>query len=120
MVIVTSDNPRTEDPQAIIGEIESGMTAGIRMEKLDPLSRGPAARTASNKTPYAVVPDRAEAIATAVRLAGPGDVVVLAGKGHEDYQIIGETKYPFDDREEARKAISKLQCRVRSAECAII
>ena len=44
---------------------------------------------------------------TAIRLAGPGDVVVLAGKGHEDYQIIGETKYPFDDREEARKAIGK-------------
>jgi UDP-N-acetylmuramoyl-L-alanyl-D-glutamate--2,6-diaminopimelate ligase len=107
LVIVTSDNPRTEDPLAIIGEIESGMTAGIRMENLEQLSRGPGATSVSKKPPYAVIPDRAEAIETAVRLAAPGDVVVLAGKGHEDYQIIGEKKFPFDDREEARKAIRK-------------
>ena len=65
-----------------------------------------------------MIPDRAEAIETAVRLAGPGDVVVLAGKGHEDYQIVGETKHHFDDREEARKAIAKCsaECGVRNAE----
>ena len=118
LVIVTSDNPRTEDSLAIIGEIEAGMTAGIRMEKLEPLCCGPRARSVSNKTPYAVIPDRADAIETAVRLAGPGDVVVLAGKGHEDYQIVGESKHHFDDREEARKAIAKLsaECGVRNAE----
>ena len=118
LVIVTSDNPRTEDPLAIIGEIESGMTAGIRMENLEPQSRGRGAPSVSTRTPYAVIPDRAEAIATAVRLAGPGDVVVLAGKGHEDYQIIGEKKFPFDDRDEARKAIAtcSAQCGVRNAE----
>jgi UDP-N-acetylmuramoyl-L-alanyl-D-glutamate--2,6-diaminopimelate ligase len=117
LVIVTSDNPRTEDPLAIIGEIESGMTAGIRMDDREPLSSGPGAPSVSKKTPYAVIPDRAEAIETAVRLAGPGDVVVLAGKGHEDYQIIGEHKFPFDDREEARKAIVKCsaECGVRNA-----
>ncbi len=108
LVILTSDNPRTEEPLAIIGEIETGMTTGSRTEKLEPLSRGPGARSVSKRTPYAVVPDRAEAIETAIRLAGPGDIVVLAGKGHEDYQIIGEKKFPFDDREEARKAIVKL------------
>jgi len=118
LVIVTSDNPRTEDPLAIIGEIESGMTAGIRMENLEPQSRCRGAPSVSTRTPYAVIPDRAEAIATAVRLAGPGDVVVLAGKGHEDYQIIGEKKFPFDDRDEARKAIAtcSTQCGVRNAE----
>jgi UDP-N-acetylmuramoyl-L-alanyl-D-glutamate--2,6-diaminopimelate ligase len=118
LVIVTSDNPRTEDPLAIIGEIESGMTAGIRMRDLEPLGKGPGAPSVSKKTPYTVIPDRAEAIETAVRLAGPGDVVVLAGKGHEDYQIIGENRFPFDDREEARKAIVKCSagCGVRNAE----
>jgi len=117
IVIVTSDNPRTEEPLAIISEVESGMTTGVRMETPDLLSRGPGARTSSDKTPYAVVPDRSEAIETAVRLAMPGDVVVLAGKGHEDYQIIGGRKFPFDDREEARKAIAKCsaKCGVRNA-----
>jgi UDP-N-acetylmuramoyl-L-alanyl-D-glutamate--2,6-diaminopimelate ligase len=118
VVIVTSDNPRTEDPLAIIGEIESGMATGIRMAKLEPLSKVPGSRSSSDKIPYTVIPDRAEAIAAAVRLAGPGDVVVLAGKGHENYQIIGEKKFPFDDREEARKAIRKCsaECGVRNAE----
>jgi UDP-N-acetylmuramoyl-L-alanyl-D-glutamate--2,6-diaminopimelate ligase len=118
LVIVTSDNPRTEDPLAILGEIESGMTTGIRVEKIEPTSKGSGARSTSKKTLYAVIPDRTEAIETAVRLAGPGDVVVLAGKGHEDYQIVGEKKLPFDDREEARKAIAKCstECGVRNEE----
>jgi UDP-N-acetylmuramoyl-L-alanyl-D-glutamate--2,6-diaminopimelate ligase len=88
LVIVTSDNPRTEDPLAIIAEVEAGMAGGT--------------------TPYLVIPDRAEAIRTAVGRAAGGDVVVLAGKGHEDYQIIGEVKHHFDDREEARKALARL------------
>lgn len=118
VVIVTSDNPRTEDPLTIIGEIESGMTTGLRMEKLEPPSGVSGAPSRSEKTPYAVIPDRAVAIEAAVRFAGPGDVVVLAGKGHENYQIIGEKKFPFDDRDEARKAILKCsaECGARSAE----
>ena len=102
VVIVTSDNPRTEDPLAIIGEVEEGMREfGARISPLDALSSPP------GKTPYAVAPDRHEAISVAIGMAKPGDVVVLAGKGHEDYQIIGERKIHFDDREEARKAIGK-------------
>jgi len=88
---ITSDNPRREDPQAIIGEILAG-TAGH-----------------SN---FTVQADRREAIRGAVRMAGPGDIVLIAGKGHEDYQIIADPSQPagtrkihFDDREEARAAL---------------
>ena len=59
------------------------------------------------RTPYYVIPDRQGAVATAIGMAKPGDVVVLAGKGHEDYQIIGNTKVHYDDREAARKEIRK-------------
>ena len=102
IVIVTSDNPRTEDPLAIIGEVEEGMREfGTRISLLD------APPSPQGKTPYLVAPDRHEAIEVAIGMANPGDVVVLAGKGHEDYQIIGEQKIHFDDREEARKAIRR-------------
>ncbi|HUI45324.1 MAG TPA: UDP-N-acetylmuramoyl-L-alanyl-D-glutamate--2,6-diaminopimelate ligase [Nitrospirota bacterium] len=105
VVIVTSDNPRTEDPIRIIREIEAGMTsAGARVAGI-----GPAGSGRSGKTPYLVNPDRREAIATAIGMAKAGDVVVLAGKGHEDYQIIGEKKIHFDDREVAREEIKKRQ-----------
>jgi len=85
-VIVTSDNPRTEEPQAIIAEILTGVPAG----------RGD----------LTVEPDRAKAIAMIIATAAASDVVLLAGKGHEDYQIIGKTKRHFDDREEAAKALA--------------
>jgi UDP-N-acetylmuramoyl-L-alanyl-D-glutamate--2,6-diaminopimelate ligase len=102
IVIVTSDNPRTEDAMAIIREIENGMAAGgIRLDTTRALA------AARSGVPYLVIPDRAEAIDTAVSLAAPGDIVVLAGKGHEDYQIVGATKHHFDDREQARMAIAK-------------
>ena len=108
VVIVTSDNPRNEDPLVIIGEIENGMAAGgVRLST-------PHAAAAGGGVPYLVIPDRAEAIAAAVSLAAPGDIVVLAGKGHEDYQIVGEVKHHFDDREKARAAIVQ-----RSAECGV-
>ncbi len=104
-VIVTSDNPRTEDPLAIIAEIEAGMREnGAAVGD----AAGLAARS-GGRTPYLVLPDRADAIRTAVDIARDGDVVVLAGKGHEDYQIIGTEKRHFDDREEARTAIRKRQ-----------
>jgi UDP-N-acetylmuramoyl-L-alanyl-D-glutamate--2,6-diaminopimelate ligase len=110
LVIVTTDNPRTENPLAIIGEVEVGMTSsGTR-------AASPAAvkQAIPGKTPYLVISDRAEAIGTAIMNAASGDVVVLAGKGHEDYQIIGSTKHHFDDREVAREVIGK---RKRSAKC---
>jgi len=85
IVIVTSDNPRTEDPLLIIKDITSGMKDGDCI----------------------VEPDREKAIAIAVNKASKGDIVVIAGKGHEDYQIIGKTKYHFDDREMVSKYINE-------------
>lgn len=86
--VVTSDNPRTESPDAIIEDIVVGMQeCGER---------------------FSVEPDRKRAIEHALSLAHPGDSVLIAGKGHEDYQIIGTTKHPFDDRKVARQALKEL------------
>ncbi|MGK7956316.1 MAG: UDP-N-acetylmuramoyl-L-alanyl-D-glutamate--2,6-diaminopimelate ligase [Crocosphaera sp.] len=82
--VVTSDNPRTEDPQRILEDVLTGIP-----ETVEPL----------------VISDRAKAIQTAILQAKPGDGVLIAGKGHEDYQILGTEKIHFDDREEARKAL---------------
>jgi len=89
-VIITSDNPRSEDPIGIIKEIEKGIT-----------------RVGLNN--YRIIPDRREAIGKAIEIAERGDIVVIAGKGHEDYQIIGDRRYPFDDREVAREWIKRLK-----------
>jgi UDP-N-acetylmuramoyl-L-alanyl-D-glutamate--2,6-diaminopimelate ligase len=86
VVYVTSDNPRTEDPHRIIEQIRGGFSK-------------------SGATPVIVEPDRRAAIERAISDAGPGDVVLLAGKGHEDYQIVGATKHHFDDVEEARRCL---------------
>lgn len=86
--VVTSDNPRTENPESIVSEVASGIVTG-----------------ASSKT----IVDRREAVAYAISQARPGDVVVIAGKGHENYQIIGKTKFPMDDRELAREAMGALR-----------
>ena len=94
VVILTSDNPRTEDPLAILREVESGVR--------EALQRRPSVQ-------YHMVADRREAIRTAVRLARPGDILLIAGKGHEDYQIVGTKKMHFDDREVAREAIQQLR-----------
>jgi UDP-N-acetylmuramoyl-L-alanyl-D-glutamate--2,6-diaminopimelate ligase len=93
VVILTSDNPRTEDPLAILSEVETGVTDALRQR--------PAVQ-------YRKIADRREAIGVAVREAKPGDMVLIAGKGHEDYQIIGTKKFHFDDREVAREAIVQL------------
>ncbi len=93
VVVLTSDNPRTEDPEAIIAQVE----AGIIEEGSKKKGEG-----------YFIIPDRGDAIDFAVGQARAGDAVLLAGKGHEDYQIVGDTKYHFDDREVARKAIQKV------------
>lgn len=86
IVVITSDNPRTEQPETIIDQIMAGVPAGDRSR---------VRREA----------DRARAIRAAIAEARAGDVVLIAGKGHEDYQIIGKTKRHFDDREEARAAL---------------
>ncbi len=98
LAVVTSDNPRTEDPAAIISEIVPGLErVGANLLA--------AARARAGGSGYVVVPDRREAIALALEAARAGDAVLIAGKGHEDYQIVGVEKRPFDDREEARRAL---------------
>lgn len=86
--VVTSDNPRTEDPNAIIEDIVAGMGEGTDH--------------------FEVVPDRRDAIARAIAVANPGDAILIAGKGHEDYQIIGTEKHHFDDREVAAEELKKV------------
>ncbi len=98
LVVVTSDNPRTEDPEAILREIVPGLADGRRVEA-QALAHAP-------HRSYAVVTDRREAIRHAIAAAGRGDLVLIAGKGHEDYQIVGTTKHHFDDREEAARALA--------------
>ncbi len=90
-VIVTNDNPRTEDPEAIARQIVAGIT-----------------EAAGGAGDYRVVLDRRQAIAEAIGRARKGDVVVIAGKGHEDYQILGKRRIHFDDREVAREVIAAL------------
>jgi UDP-N-acetylmuramoyl-L-alanyl-D-glutamate--2,6-diaminopimelate ligase len=97
-VVVTSDNPRTEDPAAILGEIVPGLErAGV--------ARVAAAALANGARGFAVEPDRRAAIALAIAAAREGDAVLVAGKGHEDYQVVGREKLPFSDRDEARRAL---------------
>jgi UDP-N-acetylmuramoyl-L-alanyl-D-glutamate--2,6-diaminopimelate ligase len=88
LVIATSDNPRSEDPDAILRDVAAGLSGA-----------------------HEVIADRRRAIRRAIELAGPDDVVVIAGKGHEDYQIVGRTKHPFDDRVEARAALAEREAR---------
>ncbi|MBM4305419.1 MAG: UDP-N-acetylmuramoyl-L-alanyl-D-glutamate--2,6-diaminopimelate ligase [Deltaproteobacteria bacterium] len=102
LVVLTSDNPRTEDPLAIIEEVEKGFQF-LSLEEWD-RNRMEVWRS---KKGYLKVPDRREAIRMAIQLAQPEDTVLIAGKGHEDYQIIGKKKFPFDDRVEARKALEE-------------
>lgn len=86
LVVVTSDNPRTEDPEAIIADILEGVPKG---------------------TPLQVIPDRIQAIQWVIAHHEPGDVILLAGKGHEDYQIIGKTKIHLDEREVVAEVLRK-------------
>jgi UDP-N-acetylmuramoyl-L-alanyl-D-glutamate--2,6-diaminopimelate ligase len=86
VVVLTSDNPRSEDPMAIIDAVRSGVAAPVEL---------------------VVEPDRAAAIRAAVSLARPGDVVLVAGKGHETSQVVGDQVLPFDDRDEAARAVAE-------------
>jgi UDP-N-acetylmuramoyl-L-alanyl-D-glutamate--2,6-diaminopimelate ligase len=96
LALATSDNPRTEDPAAILVDVEAGLND---MQRVDIDALDASARA------YSVVVDRRKAVAHAIAIARKDDAVVLAGKGHEDYQIVGTTKLPFDDRDEARRAL---------------
>jgi UDP-N-acetylmuramoyl-L-alanyl-D-glutamate--2,6-diaminopimelate ligase len=96
-IVVTSDNPRTEDPQRILDDVVAGLAADARVDALE---------SDDARGAWSVVADRRAAITRAIELAAPGDTVVLAGKGHEDYQIIGREKLPFDDRREAARALA--------------
>jgi UDP-N-acetylmuramoyl-L-alanyl-D-glutamate--2,6-diaminopimelate ligase len=96
-VIATSDNPRTEDPAAILADIEVGLES---LHQVAPETLN------ESKQSFTSLLDRREAIECAIAIADPGDTVVIAGKGHEDYQILGRIKVPFDDREEARRALA--------------
>jgi UDP-N-acetylmuramoyl-L-alanyl-D-glutamate--2,6-diaminopimelate ligase len=85
--IFTSDNPRTEDPASILKDMEQGVVG---------------------HTNYLTIPDREQAIRTALRMAERGDVVLIAGKGHEDYQIIGTEKRHFSDQEQVLNYFSTI------------
>jgi UDP-N-acetylmuramoyl-L-alanyl-D-glutamate--2,6-diaminopimelate ligase len=99
LAILTSDNPRSEDPLAIIAEVEAGLTAG---------GFGRVARHEAGKAPgYLVEPDRRAAIALALEVAAPGDIVVIAGKGHEDYQLVAGRRLDFDDRTVVRALVAE-------------
>jgi UDP-N-acetylmuramoyl-L-alanyl-D-glutamate--2,6-diaminopimelate ligase len=94
VVVLTSDNPRTEDPMVILREVEVGVREALQRQ---------------SHVAYRMIPDRREAIGAAISEARSGDMVLIAGKGHEDYQIIGTKKFHFDDREVAREAIQRLR-----------
>ena len=91
VIVITSDNPRSEDPDRIIEEVLRGITPDTRREEMRLLT----------------IPDRREAIGKAVGLARPGDLVLVAGKGHEKYQVIGDRVLPFDDTAVAREALAR-------------
>lgn len=100
LAVVTSDNPRTEDPQRILEQIRDGIIPlGVREYQVHECIPG-----MNRDKGFVVLENRREAIRLAANLAQPGDILLLAGKGHEDYQIIGTTKHHFDDREEAAAA----------------
>jgi len=100
IAVVTSDNPRTEDPLQIIAQIRGGVALVHARE----WTRDEA--VAGNGRGYVVIPDRREAIRFAVSLLRNDDILLVAGKGHEDYQILGTTRIHFDDREELRNAFA--------------
>jgi UDP-N-acetylmuramyl tripeptide synthase len=90
LIVITSDNPRSEDPNRIIEEVQRGITPDTRRDSTQGLL---------------TIVDRRAAITRAIELAGAGDVVLVAGKGHEKYQVIGDRTLPFDDVAVAREAL---------------
>jgi UDP-N-acetylmuramoyl-L-alanyl-D-glutamate--2,6-diaminopimelate ligase len=109
VVFVTNDNPRTEAPEAIASAIEEGLSRAMTRATARDLE------AADARGVYAVELDRARAIERAVLVAAPGDTVLIAGKGHETYQIVGRDVRPFDDREEAKRALALRRAQGRLA-----
>jgi len=105
LVVITSDNPRSEDPQQIIEEIKRGIVV--------PADRAAKGQPGPKATPFLAIPDRATAIERAVHDAHAGDLVLIAGKGHEKYQVIGDRVFPFDDVDVARSALTRRRTRSR-------
>jgi UDP-N-acetylmuramoyl-L-alanyl-D-glutamate--2,6-diaminopimelate ligase len=106
LAILTSDNPRSEDPLAIIAEVEAGlMAAGLA--RITP-------KDAGHAPGYLVEPDRRAAIALALETAASGDIVLIAGKGHEDYQLVAGRRLDFDDRAVVRALVAE-RARARGA-----
>jgi UDP-N-acetylmuramoyl-L-alanyl-D-glutamate--2,6-diaminopimelate ligase len=102
LAIITSDNPRSEDPSSILEQIKGGITPlALREYRPDELTDG------FTEKGFILLENRHEAIRLAINLARTSDIVLLAGKGHEDYQIIGTTRQHFDDREEAAAAFTE-------------
>ena len=91
VIVITSDNPRSEDPGRIIEDVQRGLTADTRRGEQRQL----------------LIVDRRAAIVKAIELARPGDLVLIAGKGHEKYQLIGDRVLPFDDVAVAQEALAK-------------
>jgi len=98
VVVLTSDNPRNEVPGAILSDIVPGVVAEGSLEATGPVSW--------DGGYYLVIPDRKAAIARALEIARPGDTIVVAGKGHENVQLIGDRCLPFDDRETVRTILA--------------
>jgi UDP-N-acetylmuramoyl-L-alanyl-D-glutamate--2,6-diaminopimelate ligase len=92
VIVMTSDNPRSEDPQRILDEIQRGITADTRKDAAQQLL---------------TIVDRRAAITKAIEVAKPGDLILIAGKGHEKYQVIGDKTLPFDDVAVARDALAR-------------
>jgi UDP-N-acetylmuramyl-tripeptide synthetase len=99
VVIVTSDNPRSENPEQIIEDIKRGIV--LPADRIGPKGQGPRA------TPFLAIADRKTAIERAIRESQTGDLVLIAGKGHEKYQVIGDRTLPFDDVEVAQAALAQ-------------
>ena len=107
LVILTSDNPRSEDPAAIIEEIRRGVAVPAERTRPADAREGQAKYTPPTAPAYLAITDRALAVERAVALARPDDVVLIAGKGHEKHQVIGDREVPFDDVEVARRALER-------------
>ena len=108
LVIVTSDNPRSEDPVQIIDEVKRGIV--MPADRTPPNGQG-----APKSTAHLAISDRKTAIERAVGDARPGDLVLVAGKGHEKYQVIGDRTLPFDDVEVARAALARRRAGSRAS-----
>jgi UDP-N-acetylmuramoyl-L-alanyl-D-glutamate--2,6-diaminopimelate ligase len=101
VIVITSDNPRSEDPARIIEEIQRGITPDTR--RLTSGAGTTDGRDAGQS--LLTIVDRGRGIAAAIEMARPGDLVLIAGKGHEKYQVIGDRVLPFDDVAVAREAL---------------